>query len=347
MIYRVKLDGIDIYGTSDDMTLFSPSVKIELNAAGSAEFTMPKGHQYYDLPNILSSDVEVYEDNDLIWYGRVIELEIKMNKDKVVYCEGPLAYFNDTILRPQTYENSSIHSIFEAVISTHNYQVPGNRQISVGEITVDDAPLSMSFEYNRTKEVVDSFVENFGGYLIFRKGDSGENVVDWVSDLPSRSSQPVQFGLNLVDLTQHISASKLKTAVLPIGKEIDGAKLTIAEANDGVDYIDSEAVETFGRIIEVVEFSEIALASELKTAGEKWLSNQQFDPLSIQCNAAELYYIDGSYMPFRVGEYVRVSSTPHLIDKTLPLTAIDIKLDSAVKQISIGTPEKRQITQMT
>jgi len=346
MIYNVYLDGINIYDGANDMILLDPSLKMELNAAGSLEFTMPVYHKCYDLPKLLTSDVEVYENNELIWYGRVVEINISMNKNKTVYCEGPFAFFNDSVQRPAVYDTTTVKEFFKSVISNHNGSVPTNRQFTVGEVTVADVNIYRELNYDKTIDVINRMCLNAeGGYLFFYR-DKGLNYVDWLSDVPYESTQPVQFGLNLVDLSQHFNGSNIKTAVLPLGKETDGEKLTIKDINDGLDYLDSDAVSTYGRITEVVEFSEIIYTDMLLSAARKWLSDKQFDPFSIECSAAELHYISDSYTPFRIGQNVRVTSEPHLIDKLLPLTKISIKLDSGVKQISVGTPERRDLSEI-
>lgn len=346
MIYRVVLDGIDIYGVTEDTTLVSPELTIDMSTAGSFQFEMPSVHKYYKAPKLMTSDVDVYEENEVIWFGRVLEISTRMDKTKSVYCEGPLAYFNDSIQRPQIFDTVDIHSFFETVIANHNDQVPENRRFYVGEITVDNTEVYRELNYETTKDVLDRMCLNAeGGYFYLRK-ENGLNYIDWLSEVSYDNNQPAQFGLNLVDIEQYIKGEKLVTSIIPLGAEIDGAKLTIADVNMGLDYLDSEAVDTFGRITKVVEFSDIKTATELLDAGQKWLSEKQFEPLTIKCDAAELHYLDSGYAPFRVGQRVRVNSMPHLIDTTLPLTSINLSLDSAVKKISVGTQEKRELTEI-
>lgn len=88
MIYRVLFNGVDIYGPTPDTTLLNPTMDTELNGAGSFDFTLPPDHAFYDVPTILTSDVEVYEDNDLIWFGRPVSIEKDWNNQKIVSCEG-------------------------------------------------------------------------------------------------------------------------------------------------------------------------------------------------------------------------------------------------------------------
>lgn len=346
MIYKIYLDGVSIYDGTEELALIDPSLKIELNAAGSFEFTMPVCHTYYDFPRLLASDVEVYEKDELIWFGRVVEITVSMNKNKTVYCEGPFAFLNDSIQRPAIYENVTVSEFFNMLINNHNANVPINRRFTVGEITVPNKTVYRELSYNKTIDAINNMCLNAeGGYLFFRKED-GVNYIDWLSDMPYASTQPISFGLNLANISQHINGSDIKTAVLPLGKEINGAKLTINSVNDGLDYIESEAAESYGKITEVVEFSDIKYADELKAAAQNWLSDVQFDPLTIECDAAELHYLSESYSPFKVGQTVHVTSEPHLIDKELPLSKMTIRLDSGVKKISVGTPEKRELTEI-
>lgn len=348
MIYKVLMDGQSIYGTSKDTSLLSPQLKIRLNSAGSLEFKMPRCHKDYAIPKILKSFVDVYENDELIWYGRVLETEVSMNQDKKIFCEGAYAYFNDSIQRPHVYNETGLHAFFSAVIAEHNSQVDDELRFEVGEIELDDVTVTRVTDYNTTKSVIeDMCLSVFGGYLFFRRED-GVNYIDWLSDMPYYGAQPITFGLNLVDISQYLKAENLVTSIIPLGKEIAelGEKLTIREVNEGRDYIDSELVETYGRITKVVEFSEIGVAEELLEAGQNWLSENLIDPLTIKCNAAELHYLDNTYPPFRVGQKVKVESMPHLISRILPLTEIDISLDSATKTVSVGTPIKQNLTEM-
>ena len=346
MIYKIKMDDVSIYETSPDLELISPHVTIELNTAGSLEFTIPLTHKYYDLPKTLVSDVEVYEEQNLIWFGRVLEVNTSMNKNKQIFCEGALAYFNDSIQRPQTFDTTTLHAFFQTVIENHNSQVPVNRRFTIGDVTMPNVEVYRVLNYEKTKDVLEKMcLSAEGGYFFFRK-EGGVNYIDWLEELPYDSTQDVRFGLNIVDISKYINASNIRTVILPLGKEIDGTHVTIESVNEGHDYLESEAVETYGEITEVVEFQDIGTPDELLAAARGWLANQEYGPLTIKCDAAELHYFDNTLLPFGVGQRVRVYSIPHNIDQILPLTAIDINLDSAVKKISIGTPDKRDLTEI-
>lgn len=346
MIYKVIMDGESIYDATDDMTLLSPSLSIEVSSAGSLDFTMPISHSKYGLPQTLISNVEVYENDDLIWYGRVSEIKKNMFNHKEVFCEGAFAFFNDSIQRPKIFDTTTVHEFFRYIINQHNSQVNADRQFTVGQITVDDISIYRKLDYESTMDVLKSMcLDTDGGYLFFRR-ENGINYIDWLSDMASIGVQPVQFALNLIDISVEMVASDIKTVILPLGAEVDGERITITDINGGLDFLESPYADQYGRITEVVEFNNIFTAEELKLAAEKWLLNMDYSPETITCDAAELSYIDPSYPAFKVGQKVKVTSPQHSINKVYPLTSIDISLDSAVKQITLGTPEKRELTQI-
>lgn len=346
MIYKVLFDGMSIYNDDPSMTLVSPSVETELNSAGSFEFTMPPKHFFYNNIKMLTPSVEVYEDGTLIWFGRPINSKIDFWNQKKIYCEGALAYFNDSIQRPIEYADVSVISFFKTLIANHNSQVPANRQFTAGNVTIADKYVYRKLDYDVTLDALKTMcVDAEGGYLYTRKVD-GVQYIDWLKDVPYTGDQPVQFALNILDLSQEVDMSEVATAVIPLGKEVDGAKITIASVNSGKDYLDSEAVSTYGRISKKVDFDTIATSAALLTKAQEWLAEQQFENFTIECDAAELHYIDDRYTAFQVGQKVHCTSSPHLIDTNLPITKMSVNLDSSSKKITIGTPEKKQLTEI-
>lgn len=413
MIYRVLFNGVDIYGATPETTLLDPKLETELNSAGSFEFKLPPGHASYDVPTLLTSDVEVYEDDDLIWFGRPIEIVKNWNNEKSVSCEGALAFFNDTIQRPHTWDAVNVHDFFAHVISQHNAQVDTNRQFTVGSITVINKIVYRSLNYDTTFDVLQSMcLDAEGGYLFVRR-ENGVNYIDWLAEMPYAATQPVQFAVNMLDISQTFNGEDICTAVIPLGANLgseatvkdnttyanvyssmstsssvvgrvnsgktlvysfvdnteewvlcrdpyDGyvqmqyldlqsgdSALTIAHMNNHIDIIeDAEAVAVYGRITKIKQWTSIRSATELKTKGQQWLADEQYDKLSIEVNAAELHYLDNNYGAFKVGQLVHVVSTPHLIDKELPMTKISVNLDSGTKKITIGTPPHQTLTEI-
>lgn len=346
MIYRVYLDGISIYDEGVSLSLVNPSLSIELNTAGSFSFKMPVVHSYYDLPTMLNQTIEVYEEDKLIFFGRPLDISKDFLNQKEIYCEGALAFFNDSIQRPAEYNSILISEFFKTLIENHNNQVTDvNRRFTVGTVDILDTYIYRKLNYESTFECLMSMcVEAEGGYLFLRR-ENGVNYIDWLKSLSEVGDQPAQFALNILDLSQVMSGADIKTSIIPIGRTSGGSALTIGQINGGMDYIDSEAVSTYGRISTVVEF-DVVSREKLKEKAEQWLTDQQWDPLTITVDVAELHYINPEYTSFRVGQLIHCTSTPHLIDKNFPLLKIDLELDTAKKKITIGTPARRTLTEI-
>ncbi len=366
MIYRVVLDDNDILNYQEQRyVLLSPSLNLELNAAGSLEFTMPPGHPFYDSVRPLLSTIEVYEDGELLWFGRPVEYTTDFWKQRQVYCEGALSFFNDTIQRPREYEQIGLHAFFNAVIDSHNAQVSNlDRQFTVGRVTVENREVYRKLDYNTTFDVLKTMcVGAEGGYLILRR-ENGINYIDWLKDLPYSCNQPVEFGLNMLDLSTTFNGASIATCIVPLGDALEedvledlgnglygvvqakGEKLSIATVNNRSDMIVSEAANVYGRITKVVEFSGVKDAAVLYDRGLAYLKDTQFDDMTIECSAAELHLQNPNYNQFRIGQSIRCRSIPHLLDREFPLVSLSIKLDTAAKRIALGTTGKQTLTRI-
>ena len=350
MIYRVLMDGTDILNYQEKpFILVSPTLTMELNAAGSFEFTMPPAHALYDAVKPLASTIVIYEDETLLWYGRPIEVRTDFYKQKTIYCEGALAFFNDSVQRLHEYESISVHTFFRTVIENHNAQVNADRQFTVGNITVADKKVYRKLNYDSTFNVLKRQCLNAeGGYLFLRRED-GINYIDWYAEVPLDSNQPVEFGLNMLDLSRVFDGSGIATCVIPLGENVKetGEPLTVASVNNGSDLIESEAVADYGYITKAVSFNGVSHPDTLYEDGLEYLESTQFDNMTVECTAAELHWQNGNYGLFRVGQKIHCRSIPHLLDRYFDLLKITLRLDTAEKQITLGSTKKQTLTEIT
>lgn len=349
-LYRVVCDGTDILDyTSRDLILLAPDLELEINTAGSLEFVMPPYHKYYDIVNILTSTIEVYEDNDMIWFGRPVEQKIDFFKQKKIYCEGPLSFFNDTVQRPQEFDSISLEQFFRHIVLNHNTQVDdSNRTFQVGIYDLGSRTVYRKLDYNSSYDALTSMCLNAeDGYFFFRR-ENGVNYIDWLKDMPYRCNQPIQFGLNLLNYSSNFDATDFATCVLPVGANDSNTNepLTIASINNGDDVLISEAASTYGPIIKVNSWSDIKDAVELMAEGQKYLENTQFNALMIECSAADLHSKNSSYEIFKLGQMVHCISNPHLIDRDFPLSKLSLRLDSAAKVITLGIMKRKTLTRI-
>ena len=368
MSYRIVVDGTDILDYADkEKVLLAPTLEMEINTAGSLEFVMPPIHKNYTICYPMISTVEVYEDSDLIWFGRVLSVGQDFYRQKHIYCEGPLAWFNDSVQKCAEYDETTVHSFFASVIATHNRLVPASRQFSVGTITVPNKSIYRKLCYESTADVLKRMcLEAEGGYFFFRRSN-GVNYIDWYAEMPYTCNQIIEFGLNMIDFSVNVDGNTIVTSVVPLGatvqptpeEELENTENPIAEDDPrvglpltleytyGSDCVDSPTgIGTYGRITKAVTFSDIEDPAELKAAAEQYLEDTQFDRYTLDCSAADLHSINGNYAAFRLGQTIHCRSNPHLLDRNLPISKVSVNLESAAKTITLGLAKRKTLTEI-
>lgn len=348
MIYRILADGVDIYGEEAETTLLSPSLETELNTAGSLEFTLPPDHPAYNDIFVLKTTIEAYEDSELIFFGRVAEISIDWFNQKKVVCEGALAYANDTVIRPNTYDDVLISDVFKDMIAQHNAQVDEDRKFHIGTIDIPDRNVVTDVDYGNTlSTIMSTCIDSTGGYLFVRK-ENETTYIDWLNEMPYGSDQPVQFAYNLLDYSSNLTSDDICTVVLPLGTDENGNTITIESVNGGKDTLESEAgIALYGRVLKIHEWRDISDPQVLKDAAEVWLTDEQYDKLTIEVNAAEMHFLDNAVGSYKLGQLITVISEPHGINKELPIIKLSTELDSGVKKVTIGTPPRKELTTLT
>ena len=141
-MYKILVDNILMYDSRvEELALINPVVTLEENKAGSFSFKIPPNHPYYDLIQRRKSVVQVFQDDDKepIFSGMCIEISNDFYKQKEIYCEGELSYFNDSIQRPARYQDIQVRRLLENLIANHNEQVEATKRFEVGIVTAVDA----------------------------------------------------------------------------------------------------------------------------------------------------------------------------------------------------------------
>lgn len=235
------------------------------------------------------------------------------------------------------------------------YETSGDKVLYVGKMTGanldnNDYINRSSSNYENTFDAIeDKLLDTIGGYIIERY--IGSNIfIDWVDDFKVGeaqivSTQTIEFGENLMDITAENDASETYSVVIPLGAEIendDGTKerLTIKNVNNGKDYLVNEtALNNYGWIVAPVDettWNDVTVASNLKTKATEYLNNKAVMLKStLELNALDLSTIDKTITDFKMGQYIKVQSTPHGISKLYLLTK---------KKTPLTAPEKMEIT---
>nr|DAK66512.1 MAG TPA: endopeptidase tail [Caudoviricetes sp.] len=155
--------------------LISPTLTREAGKAGSLEFTIPLGNIAHSALQKLKTIAEVEQDGKILWRGRVMSHEMDFYLRQKVYCEGELAYFNDSSLVPYKYTGLSIKEFLAKVISNHNSQTDRYKRFTLGTINVfaDGPQESFQTVYMR-------------GCVAKYHRDSDDEVDYWLEDADGR-----------------------------------------------------------------------------------------------------------------------------------------------------------------
>lgn len=146
-IYAGTQSGVDTWVTkaciydpgdiTDTKKLIGPTLTREVGKAGSLEFTMPLGNVAHSALQKLMTVVEVQQDGKQIWQGRVMSHEQDFLVRQKVYCEGEMAYLNDSGAAPYKAEKVSFSQFLDWVCTNHNRQVDAYKAFTPGKVQMD------------------------------------------------------------------------------------------------------------------------------------------------------------------------------------------------------------------
>jgi hypothetical protein len=347
-MYRVYCDGLPIYNDKlEGLKIFSPSLDLELNKTGSFSFTLYPDHPYYGSIQKLKSIITVYQEDYLLFRGRVLDDEIGFYNERKVTCEGELAFLLDSIKRPYDF-TGGVAEYLALLLDSHNAQVDETKRFTLGNVTVTDPNdyiVRANIDHVDTwKEMNDKLLALLGGFLSIRHAD-GVAYLDYLADFALLSPQKIEFGKNLLDQKRIIKGADVATVVIPLGAKLKDAegkdtdkRLTIESVNGGADFIeDAAAISQYGTIVKTVIFDDVTIAENLKAKGQAYLSNLVKLPESIELTAADLATVSTSFSSFHLGTYVDVVSKPHGLNQKFLVRKLSINLlDPAANKLTLG-----------
>lgn len=224
-MYTVYADRALLYHpkmVNDGYAIYNPTLIIEDNKTGTFQFSMPITNVLYNSLKKMKTIITVYDDTELIFRGRILNDERDFNNNKLVYCEGELAFLLDSIARPFDFKGT-IQQLFAEIVSIHNSQVEADKQFEVGRCDIL-APNEIKYsftDYNNCWTLLNSYlIDVYGGHIRVRYEDN-KRYLDYITTYGTTSTQNVVFGTNLLDITQYISAENVFTRLIPLGATYD------------------------------------------------------------------------------------------------------------------------------
>ena len=354
-MYKVYCDNFLLYADSHkDYKVVSPKLELEVNKAGKFEFSIYPNHPHYGLIRKMKSIIRVLHNDILVFRGRVLNSEKGWINESKVTCEGELAFFNDSIIRPYDYISNgqiTVSDFLAFIIGEHNSQVDEERRFKVGRVTVTDGDSSntnnlisrSNSDYSTAWETISkSLIEMLGGYLIVRHEADGA-YIDYLSEINVLSSQTVEFGKNLTDVIKSVKGEDLYTGIIPLGaKDEEGNRITIASVNGGLDYlVNEDQADVYGRIFKTMTWDDVTEPANLLTKAQSHLTSIGMLTETIELKAVDISPLNDDINSFRLGTKVRVHSSPHGINETFTIEKLSIDLmKPEANKLTLGATRK-------
>ena len=379
-----------LYRPNDPQALvLSPKLTREVSKGGSLVFTMTRDHAQYDMLQKLSTVVQVRRDGKEIWRGRVLKHEADFYNRRVVYCEGALSYFNDSSITPFNYKGT-LRQFLQHLIDAHNDQVKSKMKcFQLGTVTAALGNLVVQFgdadqcgvgeDYGKVWDILDKLVlKVFGGYFYCGfDAATGYNVLNYCDqavEAKRQTAQKIEYGRNLLNLSETTDATDLYTRIYPIGNkhtvdtskwyyklmwwrdpskdkheerwgimETDAATVAQYLPASGYSYNLEEgwiqnnaAVQKFGIITRIVELNTDS-ANDTFAAGVQALQQNYAMKTSYVIRAVDL--VDAGYDTDRLdfSMYSHIISAPHSVDAVMLCTKLVEPLEKpAQKEFTFG-----------
>lgn len=330
-MYQITCDGWTIYDPRyEDHVVTKAVLRRELNKADSLSFTIYPNHPNFSVLKKLKSDILVYDGNNVIFRGRILDETVGWLNEVNVFCEGAFAFLNDTIQRPFAFpiddEHTAPADYFSFLIGRHNGQEESQRKITLGNCTVTDPNNYIArsdTEYSTTYRLLkEGLLDTLGGYFFVRYTEN-ESIIDYLEDFNVQANQPIEFGLNLLSLSTAKKGDSIITAILPLGRknEETGERLTIANLEDSDwsdvhkrgDIVYSETAESIygARIVKTEIWDDVTVASNLLTKAREKLAKEILAPQTVSITAADLSRAGYNYNTFSLGTQVVINDIEH------------------------------------
>lgn len=330
-MYQITCDGWTIYDPRyEDHVVTKAVLCRELNKADSLSFTIYPNHPNFSVLKKLKSDILVYDGNNVIFRGRILDETVGWLNEVNVFCEGAFAFLNDTIQRPFAFpiddEHTTPADYFSFLIGRHNEQEESQRKITLGNCTVTDPNNYIArsdTEYSTTYRLLkEGLLDTLGGYFFVRYTEN-ESIIDYLEDFNVQANQPIEFGLNLLSLSTAKKGDSIITAILPLGRkdEKTGNRLTIANLEDSDwsdvhkrgDIVYSETAESIygARIVKTEIWDDVTVASNLLTKAREKLAKEILAPQTVSITAADLSRAGYNYNTFSLGTQVVINDIEH------------------------------------
>lgn len=325
--------------------LSSGKITQAINSISSFDFTiLPNNIAFTHIFQFLS---KIYVLNtktgEFVFKGRVLNIDPKMDTkgaiSKSVTCEDRLAYLCDSI-QPYTKEqkwgtdevSTGLYKYIAYLLDNHNRQVEEEKRIYPGIITgptlTNDNSVDKGTNYETTFDCIKTkIVDDFGGEIQLREIE-GKLFLDYVEKIGIEKRTKIEIGKNQKSLEKSAKFNNIFTRLIPLGAKLkvqdehgnesdSEERLTIAEVNDGITWLDTNELNDLGVITKTAIFDNITDPTNLLRKAEEYIGENNKVTESYKVTTVDLSLIDSNFEEFDLGNAHEVKNRLLQIDKKL------------------------------
>lgn len=234
--------------SSDIIPIQEPKIKNEIGKAGSFEFSMDRGFQYYSSIVPMRTMFRVEYCGVTIFRGRVLTVD---NEDiyghRSVHCEGDFAFLMDSQqegIKDEARSKVRGYEYLNTVITNHNTAMgsDNDKKFTLGEVpnhyssSIDKhqkVECSKKDNYGNSSwsssmNCLEDLADRFGGYFRTRYVN-GTTYIDWLDAYYNSSVNAQSFSIssNVLGVQNNSEVDELFTVLIPIGASDNGDQLYI------------------------------------------------------------------------------------------------------------------------
>lgn len=338
----------DHRSASNAQKLATASIVEAENAISSFTFTIYPNNAGYDALNAYTTLVQVRNTkrSRYDFVGRVLKVTPGMDANglvtKTVICEDRMAFLHDSIQPYAEMQHfagdetrTGLEEFIDVLLNNHNSQVEEYKRIYRGTVTVvpfeSSDGVTKGLNWQTTYEAIsDKLLNSFGGYIRLRE-TAGVLYLDYLADVGTTRSTVIEVGRNMRSASKEIDPSGIVTRLIPLGAKLTSVdaegneveseeRLTIAEVNNGVNYIEAaDYAQQFGIKYGTVNYDDVTDASNLLRKGTEWLIANNGLAISHDIDALDLSLIGLDIDDFIVSDRYPVKNPVLGIDDVLKI----------------------------
>lgn len=270
---RKELYIYDSRTSDEEMMVSEPSLTLKASEAGSFSCTIPETNYGYGRIIKHYTRAIVRKNNKIIYMGRISSEDRDIYLNQKIYSEGALAYLNDSLTEKAVFTYKSLPYLLNYIFINHNakFQSEPWKQFNFPYDSVTDTSTNCeaAFVGRDNKDVTSNklsyynvnFMTSMSALsellelaravikIVYNDETEKWDVYIYKKDeLPISSSQPIEFGSNIMDLIQSYDMTDFCSAVAPFGGELVQESKEIGEAVAGKDITDGYAAWLYNHV---------------------------------------------------------------------------------------------------